>query len=578
MSWLAGAIRRIGSRDAVSWPVFWVTLLAAIIGNLVTTNEAPVVVRAATLALGQLGLWLPLLACGYVLRRYPGRPSSALVLTSALLGLLIRALIVGTMASYFLGASEGLWAQRFVGAVFNIGLSFVVAAYVVSTFRERRRQIIDLARVEAALTAAITAVSDEYNRRNAETLATIQRVLITELNALDSDDAARSLEVLRRTASEVVRPLSHELAQDGVSRPDAFNAVDTQLSWPEVVDDAAQGRPFRPLATAGLLAVEALAATVAYPRGAAVYAAMLVTATVGLVVANAALGHVLPGRRRVARVSLVGVAAITVASAATAVVWVGLSSATPTPALALGTFVFTVTFSLGVSVASAFSRDRQRILAALNSSSLKLRRTLALVNQAQWFQQKSLSRALHGPIQTVVTAAAIRLDNAIRSGAVDAALIERVRNEILAALKGLGTLDGTVTSLEEALERLRANWAGLCDVPVSVDHGAHEILDRQPITRSCVIDICSEGVGNAIRHGSATRSAVSVTLDATLDRTIVVQVMSDVVGFQSDDRASEGEAGLGSRILDDCSLEWHLERTTTEATLFARIPTQDPGL
>lgn len=570
MNWWSNAVRRFGSLDAISWPVFWVTLGAGVIGNLVTTTSSPLGWRVLTLVIGQLCMWLPLMLARRMLGREPGRSRPALVGSAAVVGLTLRALFVGASAAAFLGATDALWGQRFVGAVLNIGLAFVVAGYVVSGMRERRRQISELAAIESELAASVSTLSNEFDQRNDEALRQVQAVLLNELNRLEEADPQRSLEVLRHTAVDLVRPLSHQLARERPIGPSAAATATVEVSWPNVLDRAANGRPFRPLVTAALLGVESTAAAVAYRPGIPVYAAMLVVVIGLLVGANVVLATVLQGRSRATRMGLVASVAVLIGAMGASFVWAGLGDVPARGALTLGTFAFTVAFGLGASVAAAFARDRDRLVLRLQESSRELARVVVRLRQAQWFQNKVLSRALHGPIQAAVTAAALRLDAAIRSGEVDDRLVGRVREQLIDALGTLGSAEPHLASTSEALTRLRSTWDGLCEVSMKLPSGGAEMLARDSLLRSCVIDIVTEAVSNAVRHGGATRTEIEIAV-APADRDVLLLITSD--GTRG--RAERG-TGLGTRILDDCTMEWNLEKTSTGVRLMAILPAGDP--
>lgn len=570
MTALAELRRRLGSSDAVSWPVFWVTLSAAIVGNLVTTTSAPIGVRALTLAIGQIVLWIPLVAVGRILRRDPERSRPLLVLGSAVVGLLSRAVTVGLLTAAFLGGDEVRWADRFVGALLNIGLAFVIATVVVSSFRERRQHITQLQGLQRDLSQSIEQLRRDYSDRNDQTLEQIHTVLLGELSSLDATDAGRSLEVLQRTASDVVRPLSHRLARERGPEPREIVPIETAVAWPVVLNEAATGRPFRPAITALFIAIEAMAATVAYPRGAPLFAATVAATWVGFRAANRALVRVLAGRSLVFRVPAVVLSAVLVGACAALVVRLGGGPAPVVTALTFGAFFFVTVFGLGVTLAAAFLRDRQQMIELLEVSSASLRRRIVSLQQAQWFQNKALSRALHGPIQTAVTAAALRLDAAIGAGSVSPAVIEQARAQITQAMGTLGSTDVHVVSLAEATERLSSAWEGLCDIAMVVSTEAQETASRDPVLRSCMIDIVTEAVTNAVRHGNATSATIDIVLvGGDLGcQDVMVSITSD-----SSWVTSSGDSGLGTHLLDDCTLGWGVDHTQAGVRLWARMPT-----
>lgn len=572
MTALSDVRRRLGSSDAISWPVFWVTFSAAIVGNLVTTTSAPLGVRAFTLAAGQVVLWAPLVVVGRILKRRPDRSRPVLVLAAAVVGLLLRAMTVGLLTAGFLGGQEVRWADRFVGALFNIGLSFVIATVVVSTFRERRQHIRQLLSLQNDLSQSIEQLRRDYSERNDRTLAQIHAVLLDELSSLDATDAGRSLEVLQRTASDVVRPLSHRLARERGPQSREIVPVEPSVAWPVVLNEAATGAPFRPGITAVFIAIEAMAATVAYPRGALVFAAVVAATWVGLAVANLTLVRVLVSRSMGFRVSAVVLSALLVGACVAGVVWVGVGQTPAAMALTFGAFFFATVFSLGVTLAAAFLRDREQMITALQESSLRLRRRVVCLQQAQWFQNKALSRALHGPIQTAITASALRLDAAIRDGAVPPALIDQVHGQIAQALGAMGTADPHVVSLAEATERLSSAWEGLCDISLEASTQVVDSVADDPVLRSCIIDIVTEAVSNAVRHGKATLATIDIRLlgPDLGPQDVIVSITSDSAWVNL-----SGESGLGTHLLDDCTLDWGVDHAQGGVCLWARMPKRE---
>lgn len=245
-----------------------------------------------------------------------------------------------------------------------------------------------------------------------------------------------------------------------------------------------------------------------------------------------------------------------------------LSSAPMVGALAAGAFFFfCVVFTLGVSIAASLGRDRARIIAALEASSQVLQRRLVRWRQMQWYQQKSLSRALHGPVQASVTAGALRLDAAIRAGQADPAVIDQVRGQLLQTLGCLGSLDTLVASVKEALDRITSTWEGLCAVSTSLEDDANTVIRRDTALRSCVIDIVTEASSNAVRHGGATRVDVTISFTDSSQRDLLLVIASD--GHRQDKPLGRG---LGTLMLDECTLEWRLDDADAGTTLIALLP------
>lgn len=569
MNAIREAWRRLGTPDAISVPAFVVSLTAAIIGNFVS-NPVPISLwlRLAILLVGQGVLWLPLVWAWFLLRRRPEGSRPILVLLCLLSGLAVRALFVGTAYGIFVGPEHVKWLDRFVGALVNIGPAFVLTAVLVTAMRERKRQIVELKRTQAELSQTLDLIAEGFWERNEETATQVRQVLVDALDALDSSDASLSLATLQRTATEVVRPLSHELAAALPSpAPGQTPPTVEETTWLEILDEAAKGRPLRPVVTALVLGLELVGATVAFPPS-----AWWMATTFGLTIAllwlvNFPLEALLRGRSRGVRIASVVVAALVVAGVTGIATSWALGTSRAAIGIAVGMAFFSAIFSLGTVVVTAVARDRNRVINELKDSGRALERSVVRGRQMQWFQQKALSRALHGPVQVAVTAAALRLDAAIRADVHGSGIIDDVRSEIFETIDILREPELAVTSLTGGLERIVGLWDGVCSVTSTVDVEAERRISGDSVVRSCVIDIVSEAVSNAVRHGQATTSDIAIACDADDFSIIRILVVSD-----SRIDGSSGNKGLGTQLLDDCTLSWSADVTNFGYRLAAALP------
>ncbi len=556
--------RRIGMPDAISWPVFWTSLIAGVLANFATsTMPASIWVRLVILAVGQVGLWIPPLLARRFLLKDPDLSRPVVVLVAFTLGFLARAVLIGSLSGMLIAPAEALWFRRFIGALLNIGWVLVLTGYVTTSIRERRRQIARLRQQRSELESAVTRTSALVSQRNEDVVARIRETLVDELKLLDSANPHASLAALQHTASAVVRPLSHELANafPALDRSAVSGAPET-AAWSEVLDSAATSRPFRPWATAFALALPLIAAAAVEPSLAVWFLLQLFVVVGFLSIANVALTPLLHGRSREMRLALVVIGGVA-CGLATSII--GLLLITLIPGMAgasgglsayvtgflVGLACYTTLFSLGIAVVMAFSRDRTRVARELIQTSADLERSLVLMRQTQWLQQKALSRALHGPVQTAVTAAAIRLEDSLLDDHAPNADIDSVRRELMDGLDVLTVEHGFVSSLAEAAERIEATWEGICDINWSIDATVEVLIKERAALRGCIIDIISEAVANSIRHSAASIAWIDIELLADAGPILRVRVESN--GHY----AGEGRSrGLGSRLLDECTLNW----------------------
>lgn len=569
MNWLRDAWRRIGTPDAISWPAFWTTLVAGVVGGF-ANSPAPIPVgpRLAIVLVGQLILWVPLLLVRPLLVRNPGRPRPGLVLAAFLIGALVRAITQIQMLTALYGADAVNLVGRFGGILVNIGPVFLVTAVVLSHVRERRRQIGELLDARLRIERSIEGVSSMIAQRNTEAVQRVHIRLEDELAKLEGAQADQSLVVLQSTVADVVRPMSHELAQSLPERSE-FHADDEKraVPWSQVLDSAASGRPFRPLAAGAFVVWEFVGMVLIRPADWFDFLVLACLFVVGLVLANRVVEVVSRGRGPSFRIATTTVAAFVVCIALAATVPAFLGTTPSDIGVALGLAVLFPGFVLGVSVLTALTRERDQVIRDLQASSDELERTLVRQRQAQWFQQKALSRALHGPVQMAVTAAAIRLDVGIQSGTVQQGVLDQIRTELMATLDVLHESEGGVVTLAQGIDRMRATWDGVCSISDHVSQEARDVLAHDGVLRSIVIDIVTEAVSNAVWHGNATRASVRLDVWGEGADDLLVEVTTDGRGIEEQKRR-----GLGTQLLDECTLIWRREAGPAGDALTAVLP------
>lgn len=569
MSLLRDAWWRLGSRDAISWPTFWTTFIAGFIGGFATSAASgPLWQRVLIVILGQAMLWTPLIFARAAMNRDPQRSRPALVLSCFLTGAVLRAATTAILLWVLYGPQEVAAANRVLGIFLNLLPAFAVTAVIVSLLRERRRQISELVVTRERLQESLDVIGDSLDDGNVGAIERVRRILEDELIRLECAQAETSLVQLQRIASDIVRPMSHELAQSLPARPsDPTSLTRSFAPWTQVLDTATVGRPFRPLLVGLFISLLVLTIALRFPENAAAYTGLVVLFIVGIEMANRVVGSV---NRRGTRASRIVVASTAAAApgvcTAMAAIWL-LGTAPSAVGVATGFALLATGANIGAALMTALARDRDEVIRQLRASSDALNRRLILQRQAQWYQQKALSRALHGPIQMAVTAAAIRLDAAIQAGTVELGIVDQIRTELLAGLDVLHEADGRVVTLDDGIRRMHATWEGVCSVSEHVSQDAGDILAQSGVLRSIVMDLMTEEVSNAVWHGHATHAWVRLEVTGENSDQLLLDVFTDGRGIEDAKRR-----GLGTQLLDECSLAWRREPSSTGDRSTAVLP------
>ena len=566
---------RIASPDSVTWLSFWLTFAAVLIGSLfVTISGISWSTRVAINGIGHLVLWAPLVLARWVtLRMDPERrtPIAWIILGAFVVGASMRTLVVGAIFSRLMGTDQALWFLRAHGSFITIGIVFVLTAYTVSGAREQRRRIQELDALQAELTESAAQVQAGIQERGEQSVVRVRAILEAELSTLQSEDAGADAKSLERIARDVVRPLSHDLANISAVGPAPLPVTSLRVSWIKVVDLAARGRPLRPLAVMVLMFVLVVGAIAVYPPAALRFLLIPPAAFIVVSLVNPVAARIIGTRSVGARFTILVLISLVCGLIMGLVGYLIMVGMPIQQGTVLGAVFFVTIFTLGASVNAGVDASRQVVIDQLDSAAAQLRRNLALVNQVRWFQDRALSLALHGPVQTAIAAAAYRLNSAMTSGEVTSQLIDQVRADINVKLDVLGDSTREAVPFKEGISNIVTTWDGVCQVEPVIDPDVVSLLDGDTPLRACLVAIATEGVSNAVRHGGSTAVDLRMSIDG--DAGVVLVDMASQAPHR-EELPSLRASGLGMRQINDCAISWELEVKPDGQRLRASLPSR----
>jgi len=560
----------------VSVPVIaLVTVWSGVLGLLGSGSTATgsLALRAgiATVA-GLMACLVVLLAWWLVLRRLAGLPRAlsalaAVMVAGAVRGGVVQALFVT------LGFAEGGAADyilRVVPSIFTISFAFLVGASGVAAVASYRATAGLLLAEQERLVSLIDSSALGIEERQTDALVRVQQRLDDELRGLALDTAPSAVVALESLAGEVVRPLSHSLAHELPHWDEEVPREAPRVRWVDVLRDPVASAAIRPLVLPVALLIIAL------PAGALVYQPRIGLATVlvglGVLSGTLALGRLWlvrrPPRRPVlvwsAIVLILAVAALLTSRAASLIDRAD-SSAGAIPSLTI--FVVPV-FGLIIAMASMMGARMRDITAELESTTRQLQWNLARVNTQQWEQSGRLSRALHGPVQSLLHARLLRLRRQLEDGEVTSTELDEVRVDLQRALASALAPSDAPRPVRAVLGDVTETWEGVAAVTCSVTPLAEKHLSADPLCTYALTDLATEAVSNAVRHGKATTVEVTIDVDVTIDVEDDELIRLCVV---DDGRVpAQGMPGLGTALLTRCTYDWSLAHDPT--TLTARLP------
>ena len=569
------AFRRIGTPDAITWTAFWVTFIAVIGGHFSAPNSsdhAPL--RLLCLLIAHCAMFVPLVAWRWVLLRYHGRPRPWLTLFAFLLASIVRGLVLFFALRILADISNISLPARVIIATWTSMISLTFTALAVSSFRAAEHDTQRLQGIRQSLKEASDLVSTQIKRRNEDAIAQVQERLTIAVSALDgvrTDEVA--LERLRYLAADVIRPMSHELARSSptVTVPVSAPAI-TRAGWRATVEALSQRGQFLPVATATVIVLAYTPTAFLTLSGRALPTLASITAfSITLALGNRVLNWALPRSTPVRSAMLVML--VSIASSAPVVAIAGLVAIGGVVGrnITIGGIVFLPLAAIvGALISSRVSAQR-RIANELEQLTRQLSQELVHLRQAQWYHERSLSRALHGQLQSAVTVAAIRLDRALADGAVPPELMAEIRESITGQIDVLSAAGPQPATIDQLASRLTTTWSRVCNVSLDIDETARAALDNDDILRSTVTEIMTEAVSNSIRHGDAKH--VQITLDVDTSDQVRLRVDDDGVG-----QVPTNGQGLGSTFLDECTSGWSSTSSDLGHRLEARLPIKMPEL
>lgn len=558
----------LGRRDSLSLPPFLAGLAWAVVGALLPTTQGLTgFQRIVLVVIGQGSLGLVLLGARRFLVRDPDDSRPTLVLAAIVAACIVRLFVIGTFVAEVAGSDNARWTERLVGAIATLGLILVVGGVGVSAIRFRRDQIAALQATQTHLQAVLETNRNEVIEQADAAAEQVRELLFSELRRLDSKDALDTAVELKRVASEVVRPLSHALTdRRPLSEADPTRPAPRHVNWIDMLDVNVVARPFRPLLTFVLQCFLAFGVVdLAFHERLELIIPLSMVALV-LVGLNAVLARALESRSRRVRLIVIFIllGCVSVFAALSILLFVGTRA--PGPTLALAALVSTA-LSFVFTIIVLTIEDRARVAHEEARAAERLARLLTCDRQTRWVFERALSRALHGPVQSAVFAAALRIETSLEDGPVSSGQISELQEALLEVLMISESDRVGRDAFSEAMRRLEATWRGVCEITMDWRTESEFNPSKHSTALVCLQDLLIEFVSNSVRHGGATRVGLAITISDAEDGTnIALEATSDSSSFGEQGR------GMGSQMLDDWTLRWSIESDDRITRLSALLP------
>lgn len=369
-------------------------------------------------------------------------------------------------------------------------------------------------------------------------------------------EALEAADTLRRSAQDIIRPLSHAIWQQTDLPPSPRQPL-------RFLARVVSTQPFRPGLVAAVYIASALTTNVSlYGIGAG---ALYLATDVAFIVAVLGAANVSMRRWPPAHVGIYLGTLIVIHVLPFLPKIAGLEETSPQVNATgrIAEILISVALIVGTSSLGLLREGRQARLAALRRE----------VN-TEWLQRaadahdiatyaRSLAVSLHGPVQSTLITAAAAIDAAVESR--DAQSVARTLADVTRALDQIPDLDEQTPAhtrpLSVQVHEMIESWRELCSLDVSIDPTVGDLTGTSADTITSVI---REGITNAYRHGDARHVTLSISEDPA---GYLITITDDGVGPVAK------IWGLGLTTIDRASHgRWTLTREGIRTVLNVVIP------
>ena len=566
------AFDRLTGRHVLGPGVFWSTLAFSFLAHALGSSDLAtgnILARLAAVTLAHLAMMIILaLARQAFWRLNASLATLALIIGGYILAGAIRGLTL-QITLYSLGAADtGYSTYRLIGGVVVMATGLIWAAFAFGIKAEWGAKRATLSGTKQQLESLLADSETRLEVEASDTMSTIESMLQTALLPELAESPQRALTKLQALINDTLRPLSALLASNQPKLelvrldPTAY-----RFRWTTALTHLKLRESSRPFTIGLILATLAVNGFVQYlPEISAIWLLLLsfVVLASGLSLSRFVLAGLvdrLPPSIRV-------IAVLAVLFLVGFVGGLGVLSLGDDPLVA-------VTLSANGGVASALlgalfginhaaSKEMESIELQLKNYEHKLRWTIAALNGQHWLQKKQFARKIHGPIQSEVAAAAIRIERSLSTGEVTESGEVVLRNLRDRLAKILDDTKGT-SDVRPVLAEIAETWHGLCKIELEMSEEVERTLKQDATCVETVLEIAREACSNAIRHGSAEN--ILLTVEMANHELVKLTVRNDGTKVDIDSKR-----GVGSAYLDDCTYSHALEMNEDGAILTATIP------
>jgi len=374
---------------------------------------------------------------------------------------------------------------------------------------------------QGQLTRELEALNYTISRFIDDLTTNVREVVDTALRSLGSDERARStkdvVDHIVDVSENVVRPLSQEVSA-ALPRFDDEGGDQPRVSPRRVLELMTIVAPFQPLGMPLVVFMLFFSASLfLVPPSIGL---LLITASVGGVCLSHLIGartlqHRLPTWPIFARVIVT-----TVLYSAGFVVSLGAIIAARgygTTIDRLGTLIYVLAIvslvSWGLALIPAIREGQREIIADMHVATASLMQVRARNEVRLRRDKQRLSSIIHGDIQAILMATALKLQKDSYSGDALREVITQTREAIDTSLEQVDELlpRKTLGSVSSSLTQF---WEGLVTVSWDIAPGCNNVVDGDQDLPEMLFQVLREAITNSAKHGRASSVQVQLSIDS----------------------------------------------------------------
>lgn len=464
------------------------------------------------------------------------------------------------------GEKAGFWI---LASCSTVSIAVIIGTLVKEGIDGHRNRLEKLVTEQRRLADVLAQAEQDLRLQQADAVSVVSTVVVAQFADVTDSTALLAADTLEQLASEVVRPLSHELAAAApVWEPPAPPQGRPRLDWSRVwgtVADTDLLDAWGP-ALVMLLITPASMLIGGFWRGLALHLLAATVIVLGLSLVRR-LSGLARGRRTPIRL-LVSYALLVLGCIPAALVAIAFPEPPSNADEVVWVLIILPLVALLLSVVRAARMQQRTLEQETAAASRQTRWWISRTRMVLWWWRSLLARALHGRVQSTIHAAVHRLRLAEQQGN---ATTELVRSELAAvrrALPGVVMPADASRDVPAGLAALVATWRPIADVTCDLSDDAASRLGEDPICGDIALDAVMEAVSNAVRHGGAQQ--VEVAIGSPDEGVLSITVSDDGRGRMS--RPDDHQDGLGTGMLDACALQWGFEDEAGRHVVWLELP------